>query len=296
MKSFPLFIFLAFSSIAGFSQTDYDKQIEYFGADILKKIEVEKKRIAIVDFKNNDDNVTQFSRLIAEDLSSELAIISGSQKGIEIVDRNNLEIILNDLKLSSSKDESKIAKELGRKAIADYLITGTVTTFGDNYRVSIKVLDSKTGNIVTGSRGLVVKTTAIEDLHRKIIIYGTSINANEAASKNQNADMTTKIQPVTSVQKPINEKGWIDFENKSTWSFYVYISTDQTVQSSADFRYTNKPEQTFLAKGTSENLPSLKPGVYYICACVYQNGTECQVTKKVEVQSGKGSKVNIVYN
>ncbi len=290
MKSFPLCILLLLSSILSFSQTDYDKQIEYFASDILKKIEGDRKKIAIVDFKNNDDNVTQFTRLIAEDLSSELAIASGSQKGFQIVERNNLQTILNDLKLSSTRDEAKIAKELNKKAIADYLITGTVTLFGDNYRISIKVLDTETGNIVTGSRGLVVKTTAIEELHKKNIV--SSQNSNELPSKTQNADFTSKNSPVTVVvEKPINENGWIDFENKSRWPFYVFVGTDQSIQSNQ----TSNSEQIFLSTNSSEKLPSLKPGIYYICAKLSQFGYSCDVTKKVEVIGGKGTKVNIVF-
>jgi TolB-like protein len=282
MKLKLIFIAVILLPIFAFSQSDYDKQIEYFSNDIVKKIPLGKKKIAIVDFKNNDNQVTQLTRLIAEDISAEMAIIVGSssERKLEIVERNNLETIMKDLKISSTKDEAKIAKQLGARAITDLLITGIVTLFGDNYRITIKVLDSENGNVITASRGLVVKTSALEDLHKKVVD-----NSGET-EKPVNVNQSTPAVSAKSKTSERSVNGWIEFENKSQYSMTIYVSSEQAVQTMT----ANNFEQLTMAANSKEKLPSLKPGIYYICV---HNGVgyACLITKKVEVLSNEGTVV-----
>ena len=46
---------------------------------------------------------------------------------------------------------------------------------------------------------------------------------------------------------------------------------------------------------STEILPSLKPGVYYICACMGEYDAQCALSKKIEVLAGKVSKVILQY-
>src|SRR5437868_6972821 len=132
MKYYFLLFFII-ASFTLFAQTDYDKQVEFFASDISKKLSSEKKKIAVMDFRNNDDDITQLTRLLAEDISLELSVLSGQSK-LEVIERTYLKSVLNDLKLSGKSGDAKIATEVGKKGVADVLITGTVTVFGDNYR------------------------------------------------------------------------------------------------------------------------------------------------------------------
>lgn len=295
MNNFNKIIFIFVISISfvlkGISQTDYDKQVEFFANDISKKLPQTKKKIAVIDFKNNNEEITQMTRLVADDISSELAIISNGQLQFEIVERNNLKAIISDLKLSSSKDEAKIAKELGKKSVADVLVIGVVTLFGDNYRISIKVLDTENGNIITASKGLVVKTAALEDLHKKIIEnnnFKNTAESTEAPPSNPVVNQTTKVQTDS---RSYSTTGWIEFENKETQSLYIYISTEQAVQ----YRQAQQFEVVSVSSGATEKLPSLKPGIYYICAANSLYSSQCSITKKVEVIAGEAAKVMLKY-
>lgn len=272
MKKLFAVLILNILFVCGYSQTDYDKQMEFFANDLSKKIPSSKKKIAVVEFRNNDENITQFTKLISEDLSSEIAILANDKNQFEVVERNNLKTILNDLKLSSTRDEAKIARELGKKAVADVLVTGIVTLFGDNYRISIKVLDTENGNIITASKGLVVKTNALEDLHSKIIgqSTGSEKSIGEVSSSNSKG---VEEQPKS------NATGWIEIDNRSWIGYIVYVSTEQAVQ----YRQAIKFEEVYVANGTTEKMPSMKPGVYYICAVTNRNDDRCAMTKKIEV-------------
>lgn len=286
MRVLVISVLILISTGKVFSQADYDKQVEYFAADIAKKIPSNKKKIAIVDFRNNDNEVTQLTKLLAEDISAELAIISSSSdvRKFEIVERNNLKVITDDLKISAGGDEAKIARELGKKAIADLLITGVVTLFGDNYKITLKVLDTENGNIITASKASIVKTSALEDLHKKII--GKAVNSE--STTNSKAPEQHKVE-LSATEK--NSNGWIDFDNKSFYSLTVYVSTDPGI---VNLRSKNL-EQLTVPGNSKEKLPALKPGIYYVCASM-DNGYSCAITKKVEVKSGEGSSVTLIVD
>ena len=56
------------------------------------------------------------------------------------------------------------AKELGKIAGVDALITGTVTPFGDSVRLAVKVLNTATARMIGASTSSVPRTSAIEEL------------------------------------------------------------------------------------------------------------------------------------
>jgi hypothetical protein len=106
--------------------------------------------------------VTELGRFVAEELSASLA---ESGKGIQIVDRTNLRVILQENKLAATGIiDPSTARRLGQLAGVDSLITGTLTPFGDSVRVAVKVIDSATAKIIAAARGDIARTKAIDDL------------------------------------------------------------------------------------------------------------------------------------
>jgi len=121
-----------------------------------------KKTVAVVDFTDLQGNVTELGRFLAEEISASL---SESAKGIQVVDRTNLKVFIQENKLAATGIIDPVtARKLGQIAGVDSLITGTLTPFGDSVHLSIKVLDTVTARIVGAARGDIPKTKAIEEL------------------------------------------------------------------------------------------------------------------------------------
>jgi TolB-like protein len=121
-----------------------------------------KKSVAVVDFTDLQGNVTELGRFLAEEFSVSLA---ESSKGVEVIDRTNLKVILQENKLADTGVINlATARKIGQVAGVDSLISGTLTPFGDTVHLSIKVLDTTTARIVGATEGDIPKTKAIEEL------------------------------------------------------------------------------------------------------------------------------------
>ena len=131
-----------------------------------------KKTVAVVDFTDLQGNVTELGRFLAEEISASLA---ESVKGIQVVDRTNLEVIIQENRLvHRGIIDPATAKKLGQIAGVDALITGNLTQFGDSVHLSIKILDTDTARIVGATRGDIPKTKAIEELLGREVASATN--------------------------------------------------------------------------------------------------------------------------
>ena len=82
-----------------------------------------KKTAAVVDFTDLQGCVTELGRFIAEELSASLA---ESGKGIEVIDRTNLKVILQENRLAATGIiDPSTARKLGQLAGIESLVTGT---------------------------------------------------------------------------------------------------------------------------------------------------------------------------
>jgi TolB-like protein len=121
-----------------------------------------KKRIAVVDFTDLQGNITELGRFIAEELSVDLTMTA---KGFEVIDRNHLNRILAEHKLSvSGIVDQKTVQKLGQIAGVDALITGSITPLERSIRVVCKVIATDTARVIGAGKGDIVKTKAIEEL------------------------------------------------------------------------------------------------------------------------------------
>ena len=145
------------------SAVAYEQQIVEEAHAIAEQLAgSETKTLAVVDFTDLQGNVTELGRFLAEELSIRLA---GLGKGYEVVDRTHLKALLKEHKLSSTGlIDPATARELGRIAGVDALITGTVTPLGDSVRCAVKVLNTETAHIITSTTANIPKTQAIETL------------------------------------------------------------------------------------------------------------------------------------
>jgi TolB-like protein len=138
------------------------QQLDTVAATLVSKLAAGRKTVAVVDFTDLQGSATELGRYLAEELSVALAI---GAKGFTVVDRTHLKAILQEHKLAASGIIDPLtARQLGKLAGVDTLITGTLTPFGDSVRLSVKALDTQTAGMLAATAADVPRTRAIEEL------------------------------------------------------------------------------------------------------------------------------------
>lgn len=261
------------------AQVDYDRQVENFAKEISTKIDSSKHyKIGILEFINTDKIVSQLGEILADDISAELSNLSVNLTKFEVLERSRLDQIFKEKNLIKSYD-SKDATELGKINAVNILVIGTIVPFGDYYKLTIKLLDTKTGSVLSSTKGQLAKTKAIDDLYDK----------NNSNSVNPNSNTTTN-KPTLKTEKN-NSTGWVEIENNTNISLIVYISTEQAVQ----YLKATKFEQVTISSNATDKIPSLDPGIYYLCARINTWSNECLITKKFVIKPGLAEKIILKF-
>ena len=173
----------------------YEKEIDRLSISMAEKISAAgKKTIAVVDFTDLQGNVTELGRFLAEEFSAALV---NAGKGFVVVDRIHLQSILKEHKLSASGIiDPTTARQLGKIAGVDAIITGTITPFGEKVRLSAKVLETDSAKVICASRGNIPKTDAIEEL------LGRGIEGPSGGTPSRAAQLTKpRGKPKPTIQK-----------------------------------------------------------------------------------------------
>jgi hypothetical protein len=138
--------------------------------------------------------------------------------------------------------------------------------------LTIKLLDTKTGNVLSSVKGQLAKTKALDLLYDK---------------NNSSKEINTNEKTIEEKTEEKVGDGILTIENKTTEFLVIFISTEQDVQSLK----ATKWEQITISKNTMETVPSLKPGIYYCCAVFSRYDSPCRITKKFEMIAGKDTKI-----
>jgi TolB-like protein len=109
------------------------------------------RTIAIAYFDNNT-GVAELDPLrkgLADMLITDLANVGS----LQIVERDKLNQVLGELKLSQSKFiDPKTAQKLGKGLAAEYIMTGSYAIRGDSMRVDVRVVEVKTGRVAASEK------------------------------------------------------------------------------------------------------------------------------------------------
>src|ERR1039458_942915 len=261
-----------------------DKDIKALAATFADTlVKLSKKTIAVVDFNDLQGNVTELGRYLAEQVSVALAM---TDKGIEVIDRTHLKVLLQENKLSSSAtmNEPKnranapgiidpaTARKLGQIAGVDVLVTGTLTPFGDSVQLAVKALDATTAHIIGASTTDIAKTKAIEELLSRGITANAAPTPQPMGSATPNPSASIQehgflFEPLYCKTSGGNTGCLIRITNTTNQSvdFYVFATESQsTLIDDRGNQYTPKGMQfgntggrgsTNISKTVPPNLP-----------------------------------------
>lgn len=150
-----LMIVLAVGTVRG-------EQLATIASGLLPKLDGASRTVAVVDFTDLQGTPTELGRFLAEELSVALAM---GARSMQVIDRVHLKAILQEHKLSASGViDPATARQLGKLAGVQVLITGTLTPLGDSVRLSAKALDTQTAGMVAAVAGDIPRTKAIDEL------------------------------------------------------------------------------------------------------------------------------------
>ena len=164
----------------------YENEINNLSAIMADKISrAGKQKLAVVDFTDLQGNITELGRFLSEEFSVALA---GAGKGFTVVDRIHLNSSMKEHKLSQSGlIDPSTARKLGKIAGVEALVTGTLTPFGDSVRISVKILNTETAEVIDANVGNIAKTKAIEELLARGIVTVSGTSDKNISSVSQTA-------------------------------------------------------------------------------------------------------------
>lgn len=160
----------------------YEKELGRFTHSVAYWLNKESaKRVAVADFTDLRENVTELGRFIAEEVSTGLIEINstgliifqqanvthppGKKRFFDVVDRGHIKSLIREHKLSmTGMIDPETAKRVGKISGVDTLVVGTITSFGDSVRIQSKLLNLETAVAAGAIRIDIPKTKTIEEL------------------------------------------------------------------------------------------------------------------------------------
>jgi len=179
--------------------SSYEKEVDAISKSVGERVgSLGKKKIAVVDFTDLQGNVTELGRFLAEELSVSITM---NFPNLEVIDRTHLKTLLQEhaLSISGLTDPSNVQK-LGQIAGTEAIITGTVTPFGDNVRLTAKVIATDTAKVIAADKIDIAKTKAIEELLTRGIASETKL---EVTTQTAVTPSETEAPQTTSTHKPV---------------------------------------------------------------------------------------------
>lgn len=128
-------------------------------------------RIVVLDFK-----AVNAEKMIAEAATEILSTAIVSSNTFSVIERSQLNQLMNELKLSASDDfDDNQALEIGKLAKADMVLLGSITKIGEMYSVNARLIEVSTGTIKTAKR---ISTDSVNNLNDAINELAFSFNPN----------------------------------------------------------------------------------------------------------------------
>lgn len=117
------------------------------------------RTIAIAYFDNNTNSaeLEPLRKGLADMLITDL----GNVASLQIVERDKLNQVLGELKLSQSRFiDPKTAQKLGKGLAAQLIMTGGYAIAGDTMRIDVRIVEVATGKVMRATRSTARRTTS----------------------------------------------------------------------------------------------------------------------------------------
>lgn len=294
MRKLVLLLYLSIGNCSILLSQDFSSQIKQTADTLSKKIiSSGKKRIAVIDFINNDKTVNQLGSFLSEELSADLANLSQNQTKYSILERSNLELIFKEKKLIKSLDGPLFARQLGQIDAADLLVYAIVTDFDGYYRVVIKLLDTKGGDALSSYKVNFVKSPSLERLYNlPVLEKKTQDDINSSTAKKD----TLKTIPPPSLLKPdrVEPPKLVDvcFQNDNVLRLGAWVAEIKLTSTKS----SNSKNPIDVQPSERGCIYEVSPGIYRVDIRWKYNGGYCfgcDRTMEIRVVEGENPIIHI---
>lgn len=159
--------FFCIPSSSTFAASNLEEGIEELAQQISKNMtEKGKKKIAVVEFSDLDGNITAFGQFLAEELITQLFMISPGQ--FEVVERRQLMKVLSEQRLTmSGLLDAKAMGNVGKILGIESLVTGSVADLGSAVKVNARLIGVDTAKVFAVAATKIPKIDIVKDLLEK---------------------------------------------------------------------------------------------------------------------------------
>jgi len=297
-----LLISLLLLTTPSFGASNLESGVAEVGKSISESMLQEgKKKIAVIEFSDLNDNVTDLGRFLAEELINEL-LKNKKDKGYEIVERRQLNKVLKQLKLSSSGLlDPKSMKEVGKILNVDSIVTGSLTDLGNDIKVNARIISVESAMIIASASTKIPKVGSVAKLMGQNSVKvgsGSSSSSSSAtpsktSSKShgkyffENEDILIKYTKISKFAIGQSINMLVEYHNKTNKplpieiiSCYVTNDNGEKTLNRRDSLFSNKktivdPKRTLFSKAT---LFTIRNGfMFNLKASYIINGKDVEV-------------------
>jgi hypothetical protein len=161
-------IFFALNSVL-FAQSTYNQELEQAAKEISQKITVSgKKNVAVLDFENSNNQISELGSWLASVFSTHLE--NNSANGFTVKNRSDIEKAIQQIKSESGSGafDSKTIQRLGEISGSDVIVYGELTLMDDEITVNIR---TKNTSLNSSIGGVIVSFTATDGMRTKYENY-----------------------------------------------------------------------------------------------------------------------------
>lgn len=272
-----MFAFLGFLKV--YAQTAYDARIEKLASEIVAVFGTKEKiKIGLGSFTYFEKQ-TKLTRLIYDDLSSELVLLSNDKSKIIVSSEAKLNAVLGFMLSETETDKALL---LGKEKAAEYVCFGRISDYESGYKIQIKLYETKEGNLVSAFKTTIDKSESLDNLNAQVIGY------------KQEELATVKHVVVDEPVKPQKEKK--QREGKF-WKFLgeTALSTGtQILNNTLEKKYsgTGTPSETGNNSGGTDSLPGTQTSSGTDCKAYVNlaNKTENAIVLKIYGENPDGNR------
>ena len=177
-----------------FAASDLESGVKDLAQQISKNmVDNNKKKIAVIEFSDLNDEITHFGQFLSEELITNLFLVSPGQ--FEVVERRQLVKVLNehDLGTSGLLDADAMGK-VGKILGVDAIVTGSVTDLGNNVKINARLISVDSAKIFAVAQTSVAKVGTVADLMKKMVVSSSrnhsQINGDSVNSAGDNTIAT----------------------------------------------------------------------------------------------------------
>lgn len=166
MKPVILTLLILLSPLLNAQKTLDDGVAELATQITTRATKQEKQRIAVLPFHELDGQPTILGTFLAEELVTKLFQLGN----FKIVERQLLDKVMGELRIQrSGAIDPATAKEIGRIAAVDAIVTGSITELGTSVAVNCRLIETTTGEVFGAAQTKIAKDEDVTKIINSVV-------------------------------------------------------------------------------------------------------------------------------